>query len=302
MPITKDCEHCGEPFSVRPAKGSQHFCSKTCQAAARAAAHIERLCVQCGQLFVITRFRERERRFCSKACVSAHEQTHGRPAARHTRSERTTFACKHCGKTFSYSAGTLTEYRRKFDKDPQFCSLKCFGLAKRAEADARHTIPCKNCGKSFTRTRRKSAGNIYREQELCSRQCKNEWVSKLYRERNGLPQTTRRIKRGYVVIRFPASDGKPAHTKLEHRHVMEQFLGRELLPTETVHHRRAFEKTNNALDNLELRTGNHGPGGTVEDIVAWCVEMLTLYRQFLTPAHLVQLHDLIEAHHRPPSP
>jgi hypothetical protein len=64
---------------------------------------------------------------------------------------------------------------------------------------------------------------------------------------------------------------------------MEEFLGRPLLATETVHHRRAWDKTCNDLENLELRTGNHGPGGAIEDIIPWCIEMLALYPQFITP-------------------
>jgi hypothetical protein len=94
---------------------------------------------------------------------------------------------------------------------------------------------------------------------------------------------TRRVKRGYVMIRIPTGPGEPRKEVLEHRHVMEEFLGRPLLATETVHHRRAWDKTCNDLENLELRTGNHGPGGAIEDIIPWCIEMLALYPQFITP-------------------
>jgi Mor family transcriptional regulator len=47
----------------------------------------------------------------------------------------------------------------------------------------------------------------------------------------------------------------------EHRLVMARHLGRPLRPDETVHHVRTKEKTNNALDNLQLRQGNHGKHG-----------------------------------------
>jgi len=60
---------------------------------------------------------------------------------------------------------------------------------------------------------------------------------------------------GYVEIRI---NGKYVR---EHRHIMEQMIERPLISTEQVHHRDG-NRQNNAPENLELRTGNHGIGAT----------------------------------------
>lgn len=62
---------------------------------------------------------------------------------------------------------------------------------------------------------------------------------------------------------------------LEHRHVMEQHLGRPLLPTETVHHKGS--RDDNRVEMLELRCGAHGPGWKIEEAVAWAREVLDRY-------------------------
>lgn len=95
-------------------------------------------------------------------------------------------------------------------------------------------------------------------------------------------------KRGYAWIKIP---GHPMAEKngrcFEHRLVMADHLGRNLLPSETVHHIKSWEKANNDISNLELWNKAHPAGSRVEDIVAFSKEMLALYE----PGALAQQQD-----------
>jgi hypothetical protein len=63
---------------------------------------------------------------------------------------------------------------------------------------------------------------------------------------------------------------------LEHILVMEEKLGRKMLPDEEVHHKNAV-RSDNRLDNLELWTRSQPAGARVSDQVKWATEILRLY-------------------------
>lgn len=77
-------------------------------------------------------------------------------------------------------------------------------------------------------------------------------------------------KHGYKYLHM---DGRQV---LEHRHVMEQKIGRRLLPSESVHHINGV-RDDNRPENLELWSSSQPKGQRVEDKVAWAVELLRLY-------------------------
>jgi hypothetical protein len=64
---------------------------------------------------------------------------------------------------------------------------------------------------------------------------------------------------------------------LEHILIMEDKLGRQLLPGETVHHKNTI-RNDNRPENLELRLkSKHPAGGSAQDMLSWAHEIIEQY-------------------------
>jgi hypothetical protein len=88
--------------------------------------------------------------------------------------------------------------------------------------------------------------------------------------------------RGYMMVRaagHPRAD--KARYVFEHVLVMEEMLGRYLLPGENVHHRNGI-RDDNRPENLELWTRPQPAGIRASDAVAWAREILARYEGILS--------------------
>ena len=84
---------------------------------------------------------------------------------------------------------------------------------------------------------------------------------------------------GYRTVAVPATHSRYRKSRRisEHILIMEDMLGRELVPGENVHHINGI-KDDNRRENLELWTTHQPRGQRVEDKVEFAMEILRLYR------------------------
>ena len=209
-------------------------------------------CQRCGSQFI----RLYANKFCSTACnnkFKAEQQVAARPMQ----------SCQQCG----------AEFWRKHKQD--FCSHDCRckfekGKPKKDEAPRQ----CPICNRDFTRKVRspwrKTCGD-----PKCIRALADQhpgYLPRMTGEGHPNWKGGKRLqsKSGYVLVYV----GPEQPSRLEHRVVMEEILGRPLQRFEEVHHKNAI-RNDNRPENLELWARRQPTGAHVKDLIEharWVLE------------------------------
>lgn len=141
--------------------------------------------------------------------------------------QRRTVPCAVCARPFERKVRTT-----------KTCSVECGNELKRKD----RSVVCAVCGKSFVRPHGK-------QRTFCSRSC-----AMTDRARGGQNKkeegATAPHANGYILQKVGTA------WVMQHRLVMEDVLGRKLLPKERVHHKNGV-RDDNRPENLELWTVDH---------------------------------------------
>jgi hypothetical protein len=200
------------------------------------------------------------------------------------------WALKYCTKHYQRfkKYGDLDANNKKVPSKGKCAIDDCETKASRREWCDKHYARWRNHGDPNTLLKLTNGTQIHCSVQGCERLYDSSGYCRLHYWRvknHGSTDTPKRTWKGnrttsavghYVRIKDPT--GKRKKGILEHRYVMGQYLGRELLSSENVHHKNGV-RNDNRIENLELWTTSQPQGQRVTDKLEWAYEIIALYEK-----------------------
>lgn len=216
-----------------------------------------RVCVVCGTGFLAARARAT----CSDECHTKNRrQAYKKSDAKRRPSPvYDPRPCEWCGAIYTPRAGGPAQ---------RACSTAC---AKKVWAETAQRCEVEGCGRlrntgtlcKMHVARLEKFGEVGGAQALKGKFAPDGPTGGEWENNNGYRQT---------IVR----ENGVSRKVLVHRLVMEEHLGRRLLPAESVHHKNGI-RDDNRLENLELWSKSQPSGQRVADKLAWAREFIALY-------------------------
>lgn len=235
------------PVEIERSKTKQFHCSRACASANPKRWEREHdnqvQCEWCPQRFT-PKPGSYANRFCSKDC-KADARAAGVPMRRDAGNLGEGTVLKPCDNPVCEKSVKVTKARQE-KSERHYCSSACYQVAGIADSGrqsgflsgAKRTVRIGNRGAE------------YRELQTV------DGVKMGYLDRAG-----------YVKVRWPEHPSARADgCVLQHRMVMEEILGRQLLRTEEVHHADG-RRDHNEPSNLLLLIKSHPSGAAVDDLI-----------------------------------